>query len=69
MNETVARNIIEIARSIDPIIGKLYDEVAQIDDVDLRAKFDRSVGDLMGLVAREFIFPVEKIYPTLAKED
>lgn len=69
MDKSVAAAILSLARSVDDVITKLYTEVERIDDEKLKSQFTKSVGDLMGSIARDFIFPVEHLYPELKVDD
>ncbi|RBP09235.1 hypothetical protein DFR50_12272 [Roseiarcus fermentans] len=69
MDKDVAIAILSLAKSTDDIIGKLYTEIERIVDKNLKAQFDKAVGDLMGTIARDLIFPIEKFYPDLTIDD
>ncbi len=66
MDKDVAVAILSLAQATDEIIGKLYSEVEKIYDSDLKAQFNGAVSNLMGSIARDLIFPIEKIYPDLS---
>ena len=65
MDKDIARSLLELSKSIDPILAGMFAEVEKIGDEKLRARMKRAVGDLMGLIARDVIFPVENLYPDL----
>lgn len=69
MDKNVAVAILSLAKSVDDVIAKMYSEVENITDIELKSRFNRSVGDLMGYVARDFIFPIERLYPDLKSDD
>jgi len=47
----------------------MFAEVEKIADENLKSRFNKAVGDLMGSVARDVIFPIENLYPDLRPED
>ncbi len=69
MDKDVAVAILSLAKATNEIIGKLYSEVEKISDSDLKAQFNSAVSNLMGSIARDLIFPIEKIYPDLTIDD
>lgn len=68
MNKDVALALLKLAKSIDETIGNMYLEVEKIADDSLKSQFNTAVGDLMGHVARDLIFPIEHLYPDLATD-
>ncbi len=68
MQKNIAISLITLSKSMDNVIGRMYDEVAKIEDEDMRAEFRRAVGDIMGYISRDIIFPIEKLYPDLAAD-
>lgn len=69
MDKNVAIALLTLAKSIDDTIGKLYSEVEKISDKELKLQFNKAVGDLMGYIARDLIFPIEHLYPDLTSDD
>jgi hypothetical protein len=69
MDKDVAKSILSLGKSVDDIIVKLFAEVEKITDKNLKSRFNKAVGDLMGDVARDIIFPIENIYPDLRADD
>jgi hypothetical protein len=65
MDKEVAISLLSLSKSIDSTIVKLFAEVDKIKDTELRKRFNRSVGDLMGFIDRGLIMPVENIFPEL----
>jgi hypothetical protein len=65
MNEEIARNLLLLGKSLDPIIARMLAEVDKIEDQQTRSRFKRAVGDIMGYVARDLIFPIENMFPDL----
>jgi hypothetical protein len=68
-DKDVALVLLTLAKSIDDTIGKLNLDVEKITDDSLKSQFNRAVGNLIGYVAREFIFPIEHLYPDLVSDD
>ena len=69
MDKDVAKSILSLSKSVDDIIVKLFAEVDKIADKNLKSRFNKAIGDLMGNVARDIIFPIENIYPDLRADD
>ncbi len=65
MEKGTAKKIIELAVSIDHILGDMFLCVNQIHDEDTKNEFDKSVGDLMGYISRDLILPLVNRYPDL----
>ncbi|MGD0641976.1 MAG: hypothetical protein ABSC22_14610 [Roseiarcus sp.] len=65
MDEEIARNLLLLGKSFDPTIARMFAEVDKIKDEQIRSRFKRAVGDIMGLVTRDLIFPVENTFPDL----
>ena len=69
MDKDVAISLLSLSKSIDETIVKLFAEVDRIEDAELRGRFNRAVGDLMGFIHRDLIMPVENIFPELKTDD
>jgi hypothetical protein len=65
MNEDIAKSLLTLSKSIDDIIVQMFAEVEKIDDQALKTRFNKAVGDLLGYIARDLIFPLQNIYPEL----
>ena len=65
MDKDVAKALLTLGKSIDGVIVQLFAEVDKIDDQGLKAQFNDSVGNLLGFIARDLIFPLENLYPEL----
>jgi hypothetical protein len=65
MNEEIARNLLLLSNSFDPTIERMFAEVDKIEDEQIRSRFKRAVGDVMGCVARDLIFPIANMFPDL----
>ena len=65
MNEDIAKSLLTFSKSIDDIIVQMFAEVEKIDDQALKTRFNKAVGDLLGYIARDLIFPLQNIYPEL----
>jgi hypothetical protein len=69
MDKETAAAILSLAKSTDEIIGNLYSEVEKIIDADLKSQLKEAVGDLMRSIARDFVFPIERLHPELKIDD
>ena len=69
MDKDIAKPLLSLGKSFDDIIVKMFAEVEKIADENLKSRFNKAVGDLMGSVARDVIFPIENLYPDLRPED
>jgi hypothetical protein len=65
MEKTVAKSLISLAVSMDANIGSMFSEIEKITDEGQRDKFKRAVGDIMGYIARDIIFPIVDEHPDL----
>jgi hypothetical protein len=65
MDKEVAKSLISLAVTMDQHIVSMFSEVEKISNDELRQKFKQAVGDLMGYIARDVIFPIVDIYPDL----
>jgi hypothetical protein len=65
MNKEVAKSLLSLSKSLDDVIEKMFAEVEKVEGDVIRARFKTAVGDPMGFVARDLIFPLENIYPDL----
>jgi len=68
MDKNIARSVLFLSKSMDGTIAQMYAEIDKINDEQLKIRFNRAVGDLMGSIARDFIFPIENMYPDLKTE-
>jgi hypothetical protein len=69
MDKDVAKALLTLSKSIDGVIVQMFAEVDKIDDQGLKSRFNDSVGNLLGLIARDLIFPLENLYPELREGD
>jgi hypothetical protein len=69
MDKDVAKALLTLSKSIDGIIVQMFAEVNKIDDQAIKSRFNDAVGNLLGSVARDLIFPLENIYPELREEN
>jgi hypothetical protein len=69
MDKDTAKSLLSLSKSLDGTIVKMFGEVEKISDPAIKLQFRKSVGDLMGYIARDFIFPIENIYPELKSDD
>ena len=65
MEKVVAKSLISLAVSMDANITSMFSEVEKITDEAQRAKFKRTVGDIMGFIARGIIVPIVAEHPDL----
>lgn len=65
MEKEVARALLSVVVSLDHQVGQMYAETRKFSDPEIKAKFDKAIGDLMGHVAKELIFPIIDRYPYL----
>lgn len=69
MNESVAKSLLTLSKSVDEIITQMFIEADKIDDEALKMHFNKAVGDLLGYIARDIIFPIEKLHPDLREDN
>jgi hypothetical protein len=69
MDKDVAKALLTLSKSIDGVIVQMFAEVNKIDDQAIKSRFNDAVGNLLGSVARDLIFPLENIYPELREEN
>jgi hypothetical protein len=69
MDKDVAKALLTLSKSIDGVIVQMFAEVDKIDDQGLKSRFNDSVGNLLGLIARDLIFRLENLYPELREGD
>jgi nitrate reductase NapAB chaperone NapD len=65
MNKLLAIELISSAVSMDKNIGQLLDLADKIEEHSVRNSMKKSITDIMGILAVEIIFEIEKIYPDL----
>lgn len=65
MEKEVAKSLIDLAIATDRTIGEMFVEVEKISDAELKEKFKTAVGNLMGFIARDIIFPITRRFPEL----
>jgi hypothetical protein len=68
MNKDIAKSLLTLSKSIDGVIVQMFAEVDKIDDETIKTRFNKAVGDLLGHISRELIFPLENIYPELRED-
>jgi hypothetical protein len=64
-DKEIAKTLMTLALSMDDNIIKMYRVVEKFSDDELKTRFNRAVGDLMGCITRELIFPLANKYPDL----
>ena len=65
MDKEVAKSFIALAVAMDANIVSMFAEVEKIADLNQKERFKKAVGDLMGYIARDIIFPIVDEYPDL----
>ena len=65
MDKEVAKSLLSLAVSLDETIVRMFSETEKFSDEELRARFNKAIGDLMGYIARDIIFPIVNKYPDL----
>jgi hypothetical protein len=65
MDKDIAKSLLSLSKSMDNIIVQMFAEVDKISDQNLKSRFNQAVGNLMGYITRDLIFPVENMYPDL----
>ena len=65
MDKDVAKALLTLSKSIDEVIVQMFAEIDKFDDQGLKSQFNDLVGNLLGFIARDLIFPLENIYPEL----
>jgi hypothetical protein len=65
MDKEIARSLISLAVDMDKIVVRMFSEVEKIADGEAKQRYKKAVGDLMGYIARDVIFPLVDKYPEL----
>ena len=65
MEKEIAKSLISLATAMDISIGSMFTEIEKITDEEEKARFKRAVGDIMGYIARDIIFPIVDRHPDL----
>ena len=68
MDKQIATAILEVVYSLDTELGKLDTLVSQIADEATRARYTHALGDLLGSLTRDFIFPLTDEFPDLDRD-
>jgi hypothetical protein len=64
-NAATAQKLIALAISTDKTIGAMFEEVENISDDQERTHYKRAIGDIMGYISRDLIFPIVDQHPQL----
>jgi hypothetical protein len=64
MERDLAASIVACAKDLDRQLGKLDVLVSQIADEGERREYALALGEVIGCIARDFIFRIEGDYPT-----
>jgi hypothetical protein len=65
MDRDIAETLMTLAVAMDEPLGKMDENVARIEDSEARDLFKKALGNLMGAIFAEIIFPIEQMYPDL----
>ncbi len=65
MDKDIAKSLLSLSKSMDGIIVQMFAEVEKISDQKLKSRFNEAVGNLMGYIARDLIFPIENMFQDL----
>lgn len=65
MDAEIAEDIYERAQAFDPVLTSLLQSIDALEDEGLRQRFTKAAADVMGLVFREILHPLEQRYPDL----
>ena len=68
MDKQIASAILEIVYSLDTELGKLDTLVSQIADEATRTRYTQALGDLLGSLTKNFIFPLTDEFPDLDRD-
>ena len=69
MNKDIAQSLLLLSKSVDEVIAQMFTEVDKIEDQFIKTQFNTAVGNLLGFIARDLIFPLENIYPELRERN
>jgi hypothetical protein len=65
MNKEIAKALMACAMATDEPIAKMLELIEQMEEGELKDRFKRAAGDLMGAVFRDIVRPIEALYPDL----
>ncbi|MGO9134445.1 MAG: hypothetical protein ACLP8A_10410 [Methylovirgula sp.] len=65
MNKDIAKTLMLLAVATDEPIGKMLEIVERIEEKETKDRFKNAIGDIMGAIFRDIIFPIENMYPDL----
>lgn len=68
MDYEIAKNIYERALALDLPLGEIDTVVSAIEDEDLRSQLAKALGNVVGAVYKELMYPLEQEYPVLITE-
>lgn len=69
MNKDIAKALMTLAVATDEPLGKMLGIVERIEDGKLRDRYKKAVGDVIGAIFREIIYPIEEMYPDLTPDN
>jgi hypothetical protein len=65
MEKDLASRIVKAAVALDAQIGELDGLISQLDDEKEKAECVKALGDVMGIIAKNFVFRIVRQYPEL----
>ncbi|MDF2117558.1 hypothetical protein PY365_18405 [Roseiarcaceae bacterium H3SJ34-1] len=65
MNKQIATQIIACAVAMDEPIGNMHALIEQMEEDEVKERFKKAVGDLMGILFLNIVRPIETLYPDL----
>lgn len=57
--------MVDAAVSLDKELGNLDTLISRIEDEEERKRYAKALGDLLGSLTRDLLFPIEREYPDL----
>ena len=68
MQEPALRQLYQLALSLDGTILEMLQIIENIDDETMRSQMKKQTQDILGLVAGNIMFPIERILPDIVPE-
>jgi hypothetical protein len=65
MDKEIAKALMACAMATDEPIAKMFDRIEQMEAGEVKDRFKKAAGDLLGAVFRDIISPIEALYPDL----
>jgi hypothetical protein len=64
-DKEAAKELMSLATSLDASLVQMFAIVRAFSDEELKNRYNKAVGDLMGYIARDLICPLVNKYPDL----